>query len=198
MCYNIFSKFNKQTNLGGFYYWDLVNEIVMDIEEIPADPVTYEVWAIGHDEEDRVPMLRCFLVFLKILIGQYFAKETSLAELLIARDDWDSPITLFLLKVETVVPDDERQYEHRYLSKTIELFFEELPEYITVQDRVLKKEHSVPMNIRRRLTKNLGRLPLIISTTGYLNLKFNLCYNVAIPKLYSVSNIIKRLFLKLQ
>ena len=57
MRYNIISKFNKQTNSGGFIMEnmnDIVDMLVEDLD-IPEDiPVTYEVSAIGFNKEDEL------------------------------------------------------------------------------------------------------------------------------------------------
>jgi hypothetical protein len=143
---------------------DLVNEIVMDSEEIPADPaVTYEVWAIGHDEEDRV-------TDAEMLLGTFedpdqavaFAKETSLADIvnLAADDDCEIPCDVHSIsvEVETVVLDDEGNMNIGTIyHKMIELF-EELPEYVpmSADDYVLLESGDimVPCNILSNYNKN--------------------------------------------
>ena len=144
---------------------DLVNEIVMDIEEIPADPVvTYEVWAIGHDEEDRVTDAEMLLgIFEDPDQAVAFAKETSLADVvnLAADDDCEIPhdVHSISIEVETVVPDDEGNMNIGTIyHKTIELF-EELPEYITLSNdeyEVIEETGNIqiPRSILKEYNKN--------------------------------------------
>jgi hypothetical protein len=164
---SLVSLINKLT-LGGFIMKtmdDLVNEIVMDIEEIPADPaVTYEVWAIGHDEEDRVTDAEMLLgIFEDPDQAVAFAKETSLADVvnLAADDDCEIPhdVHSISIEVETVVPDDEGNMNIGTIyHKTIELF-EELPEYITLSNdeyEVIEETGNIqiPRSILKEYNKN--------------------------------------------
>jgi hypothetical protein len=147
---------------------DLVNELVADIEEVPCDvPVAYEVWAIGHDEEDRVTDAEMLLgIFEDPDQAVAFAKETSLADVvnLAADDDCEIPhnVHSISIEVETVVPDDDGNMNIGTIyHKTIELF-EELPEYITLSnDEYEVIEETGNIQISRSIMKDYNKNDLI-------------------------------------
>lgn len=115
---------------------DLVNELVADIEDIPADvPVVYEVWAIGHDEEDQVTDAEMMLAsFEDPDMAVSYAKTVTLADVvnLAADDECDAATEAhsISIEVETVVPDEEGTMNIGTIyKKTLEIY-EELPEYV--------------------------------------------------------------------
>ena len=136
---------------------DLVNELVEDINEIPADTeVSYEVWAIGYDEEDNATEAELLLAtFDDPDQAVHYAKELTLADVvnLAADDECDITTEVYSIhiEVETVVPDDEGTVNIGTIyKKTIEIY-EELPDYVVLSadDFVLldNSDIMVPKNI---------------------------------------------------
>lgn len=117
----------------------IVDQLVNDIE-IPDDvPVTYEVWAIGYDDEDCVTEA-------ELLLGTFedpdeavsFVRDTALADIIdLAADDeyeFGSQVHHISVEVETVVPgDDGNMNIGTIYKKTLEIF-EEPQEYITLAE----------------------------------------------------------------
>lgn len=116
---------------------DIVNELVEDIE-IPEDvPVSYEVWAIGYDEEDQVTDAELLLAtFEDPDQAANYAKELTLADVVnfAADDECDVTTEVYTIhiEVETVVPDDEGTVNVGTIyKKTLEIY-EELPDYVVL------------------------------------------------------------------
>lgn len=122
---------------------DVVNKLVADIDEIPAyAEVTYEVWAIGHDEEDKVADAGA-----EMLLGTFedpdlavnYAKAITLADVvhMSAVDEYEAenPVHYISIEVETVVLDDEEGTMNigTVYRKVIEVFKEE-PECVFLSD----------------------------------------------------------------
>ena len=147
---------------------ELVNAIAEDISEIPDDTtVTYEVWAIGYDEEDCV-------TDAELLLGTFddpdfavsYAKAVTLADVvnLTADDDREINPTVdhISIEVETVVPDDESTMNIGTIyKKTIEVFddlFDNLPEFITLSNdeyEIMEDGNiQIPCNILKDYNKN--------------------------------------------
>ena len=122
---------------------DIINELVEDIE-IPEDiPVTYEVWAIGFDEEDE-------LTGASMLLGTFndpdqavsFAKDTTLADVvnLAADDNYDDladEAHSISIEVETVVPSEDEEELNMNVGtvykKRIEIF-EEVSDFVCLSN----------------------------------------------------------------
>jgi hypothetical protein len=144
---------------------DLVDKLVADIEDTPADvPVVYEVWAIGHDEEDQATEAEMMIAsFEDPDQAVAFAKETSLADVvnLAADDDCEIPSNVhsISIEVETVVPDDEETMNIGTIyRKTLEIY-EELPEFVTLSNNeytVIEETGyiQIPCNILKEYNKN--------------------------------------------
>ena len=136
---------------------DLVNELVEDINEIPADTeVSYEVWATGYDEEDKATEAELLLAtFDDPDQAVHVAKELTLAGVvnLAADDECDvtTEVHTIHIEVETVVPDDGGTINIGTIYKKTLNIYEELPEYVTLsaEDFVLldNGDIMVPKNI---------------------------------------------------
>jgi hypothetical protein len=142
---------------------DIVNELVEDLE-IPEDiPVTYEVWAIGYDEENQI-------TDAEMLIASFddpdkavsYAKELTLADVvnLAADDECDITTEVYTIhvEVETVVPDGEGTINiGTVYKKTLEIY-EEFPDYVVLSDDdfVLldNGDIMVPKNILTKYKEN--------------------------------------------
>ena len=146
---------------------ELVNAIAEDISEIPDDTtVTYEVWAIGYDEEDCV-------TDAELLLGTFddpdfavsYAKAVTLADVvnLMADEDWEIRSTTgtvdhISIEVETVVPDDEGTMNIGTIyEKTLEVF-DNLPEFIALSNsdyEIMEDgDIQIPCNILKDYNKN--------------------------------------------
>jgi hypothetical protein len=143
---------------------ELVDQMVADIEDVPADvPVSYEVWAIGYDEEDE-------LTGAAVVLGSFddpdqavsFARDTTLADVInLEADDGCDPTpqsSYISIEVETVVSGDEGDMNVGTIyKKTIELF-EELPEYVPLTNdefEILDDGNiQIPCNILKEYNKN--------------------------------------------
>lgn len=118
---------------------DLVEKLVDDLDEIPADAkVAYEVWAIGYDEEDHVAGAEMFITsFDDPDMAVAYAKELALADVINMAADDECDVTTEVysihIEVETVVPDGDNGTMNigTIYKKTLEIF-EELPEYVTL------------------------------------------------------------------
>lgn len=143
---------------------DIVNELVADIEETPTDaPVSYEVWAIGYDEEDQITDAEMLLsTFDDPDMAVEYAKMLTLADVvnLAADDECDVTTEVYSIhiEVETVVPgDDGTMNIGTIYKKTLEIF-EELPDYVplSADDYVLLDNGDiiVPCNILSNYNKN--------------------------------------------
>jgi hypothetical protein len=130
---------------------DLVDQLVADIEETPTDaPVSYEVWAIGYDEEDKVTDAEMLLgTFDDPDMAVSYAKNLVLADVvnLAADDECDvtTEVHSISIEVETVVPGEEAPMNiGTVYKKTIEIF-EELPEYVplSADDYVLLENGDI-------------------------------------------------------
>jgi hypothetical protein len=142
----------------------IVNELVEDIE-MPEDiPVSYEVWAIGYDEEDDP-------TGAAMLLGTFedpdqavsFAKGTTLSDVvnLASDEDYDPTQQAFYIsiEVETVVVDYEGAMNvGTVYKKTIEVF-EDTPEFVelSTKDYTVIEETGniqVPCDILKDYNKN--------------------------------------------
>ena len=119
---------------------DVVNKLVADIDETPADAeVTYEVWAIGHDEEDKVTDAEMLLgTFEDPDLAVNYAKAITLADVvhMSADDEYEAEnqVHHISIEVETVVHDDDGTMNiGTVYRKVIEIFKEE-PEYVFLSD----------------------------------------------------------------
>ncbi len=117
---------------------DIVDQLVNDIEDIPEDTsVVYEVWAIGHDEEDCLTGAELLLAtFEDPDPAVEYAKAVSLADVVNLAADDNCEVTAtahsISIEVETVVPDDFGNVGTVY-RKRIEIF-EELPEFVALSN----------------------------------------------------------------
>lgn len=116
---------------------DIVNKLVEDIE-VPEDvPVTYEVWAIGYNEEDQVTDAELLLAtFGDPDQAVHYAKELTLADVVNFAADDECDVTTEVhtihIEVETVVPDDEGTINIGTIyKKTLEIY-EELPDCVVL------------------------------------------------------------------
>lgn len=144
---------------------DLVEELVEDITEIPADAsVSYEVWAIGYDEEDQVTDAEMLLTtFEDPDMAVEYAKMLTLADVvnLAADDECDVTTEVYSIhiEVETVVPGDEGTMNIGTIyKKTLEIF-EELPEYVSLsanEYEVIEETGNIQIacNILKEYNKN--------------------------------------------
>lgn len=143
---------------------DIVENFVADME-IPADvPVSYEVWAIGHDEEGQATEAEMMIAsFEDPDQAVAFAKETSLADVvnLAADDDCEIPSNVhsISIEVETVVPDEEGTMNIGTIYKKKIEVFEELPEFVVLtrdEYEVIEETGSIqiPCNILKEYNKN--------------------------------------------
>ena len=143
---------------------DLVEELVEDIKEVPADAsVSYEVWAIGYDEEDQATDAEMLLTtFEDPDMAVEYAKMLTLADVVnfAADDECDVTTEVYSIhiEVETVVPDDEGTMNIGTIYKKTFKLFEELPQYVplTADDYVLLENGDimVPCNILSNYNKN--------------------------------------------
>ena len=146
---------------------DIVEQLVADID-IPEDvPVSYEVWAVGYDEENE-------LTGAALVLGTFndpdqavsFAKNITLATVanLAAYDDYDDLMHechSISIEVETVVPtDDEEELSMNVgtvYKKRIELFVE-LPEFVVLanDEYVLQEDGNIiiPCNMLKDHKEN--------------------------------------------
>lgn len=87
---------------------ELLNSIVEDIDDIPEDAeVSYEVWAIGYDEDDAVTDAELF-------IGEFVSPEAAIAaaekltiEDVVADTASADDVAYITIEVETVVEDED-------------------------------------------------------------------------------------------
>jgi hypothetical protein len=141
----------------------IVDKLVEDIE-IPEDvPVSYEVWAIGYDEEDQVTDAELLLAtFEDPDQAVHYAKELTLADVVnfAADDECDVTTEVYSIhiEVETVVPDDEGAINIGTIyKKTLEIF-EELPEFVTLSaDEYEVIEESGYLQIPRSILKDYNK-----------------------------------------
>lgn len=143
---------------------NIVDGFVEDMD-IPADvPVSYEVWAIGYDEEDQITDAEMLITtFEDPDMAVEYAKMLTLADVvnLAADDDCEIPNDVYSIsvEVETVVSDDEGNMNIGTIyHKTIELF-EELPNYITLSNdeyEVIEETGNIQIscNILKEYNKN--------------------------------------------
>lgn len=114
----------------------LMNELVEDLEDFSEDaPVSYEVWAIGHDEEDQVTDAEMLIAsFEDPDMAVSYAKMLTLADVINLAADDECDITTEVhsisIEVETVVPDDEGTMNIGTIYKKSLEIFEELPQYV--------------------------------------------------------------------
>lgn len=142
---------------------DIVNELVEDIE-VPEDvPVSYEVWAIGYDEEDQATDAELLLaIFDDPDQAVYYAKELTLADVVnfAADDECDVTTEVYSIhiEVETVVPDAEGTINIGTIYKKTLDIYEELPDYVVLSadDFVLldNGDIMVPKNILAKYNEN--------------------------------------------
>jgi hypothetical protein len=146
---------------------DIVNEIVEDLDVSADTQVSYEVWAIGHDEEDNATEA-------ELLLGTFedpdeavsFAKSVDLAMVVNLAADDDCDVTdqahSISVEVETVVADDGGDMNIGVIyKKTLEIF-EELPEFITLSDDEYEViEDTSFIQIPRELLKDYDRYDLL-------------------------------------
>ena len=145
---------------------NIVNDLVAEIEEITEEsPVTYEVWAIGYDEEDKLTGAEMLLgTFSDPDIAVSHAKMFTLADIVhLAADDectYGNRVHYISVEVETVVldTDDETAMNIGTIyRKKIEIF-EELPQYIvlTAEDCELLENGDimVPCAVLKDYNKN--------------------------------------------
>ncbi len=145
---------------------ELVEKLVADIEESPADvPAFYEVWAIGYDEADCATEA-------ELLLGTFgdpdqavsYAKTVTLADVvnLAADEEYDNPTTChsISIEVETVVLDTDDALSMcvgTIYKKRLEIF-EELPDYVTLDageyELLENNDIKVPQSILRNYNKN--------------------------------------------
>lgn len=144
----------------------LLNGIVEDLEDFSEDtPVSYEVWAIGHAEDDTVTEAEMLLgTFDDPDFAVSYAKAITLADVvnLAADDSCETVDTVhhISIEVETVVSEDEEGTMNigTVYKKTLEIF-EELPEYITLSNdeyEVIEETGNIqiPCNILKEYNKN--------------------------------------------
>ncbi len=91
---------------------ELMNNIVEDIEDIPEDSeVTYEVWALGYNDEDEPTDTEVLAMeFTDPAAAVAYAKKLTVEDLdEIGYEYLDKSTMYFSVEVETVVddPDDE-------------------------------------------------------------------------------------------
>lgn len=89
---------------------ELVNAIAEDITEIPEDtPVSYEVWAIGHnyDEEDITDAELFLKEFSDPDEAIEYTKKLSLADIVHPAAAIASEISCISVEVETVIEDED-------------------------------------------------------------------------------------------
>jgi hypothetical protein len=142
---------------------DIVNKLVEDMETPEDIPISYEVWAIGYDEEDQVTDAELLLAtFEDPDQAVQYARELALADVVnfAADDECDVTTEVYSIhiEVETVVPDDEGNMNIGTIyKKTLEIY-EELPDYVVLSadDFVLldNGDIMVPKNILAKYTEN--------------------------------------------
>lgn len=142
---------------------DLLNDMVEDLEDFPEDtPVSYEVWAIGHDEEDNVTDAEMLLgTFDDPDFAVSYAKVLTLADVvnLAADDECDvtTEVHSISIEVETVVPDDEGTMNIGTIyKKTLEIF-EELPQYVPLSADEYKLLENGDIQIPCELLKDYNK-----------------------------------------
>ena len=96
---------------------ELMNNIVEDIEDIPEDAeVTYEVWALGYDEEDNITDVEfCLESFDTLDSALTYLKTLTLEDVIMnygtCHDDTTNEdlvdVEYFTLEIETVVNTSE-------------------------------------------------------------------------------------------
>lgn len=108
---------------------EMVEKLVDSIEEVPADtPVSYEVWAIGYDDENKMTDAEVFLeTFTDPDLAVNYAKAVSLADVVHRAADDSCKITdgvcYISIEVETVVADEnDTMNVGTVFKKVIEIF----------------------------------------------------------------------------
>lgn len=154
---------------------NIVNELLEDVE-VPEDiPVTYEVWAIGYDEENCV-------TDAELLLGTFtdpdeavcFAKGLTLPDVvnLAADDQCDITTEVYTIsiEVETVVPEEDggTMSVGTIYKKTLEV--SDLPEYVSLSSDeyeliIETGEIKVPCNILKDYNKN-DKITVIFTEKG--------------------------------
>lgn len=145
---------------------DLLNDIVEDLDDFPEDAsVTYEVWAIGHDEDGNSTDAEMLLGICDDPdFAVAYAKGITLADVVnLAADDnyegFATQVHTISVEVETVVPDDcgGTMNIGTIYKKTLEIY-EELPEFITLSNNefeILEDGNiQIPCSILKDYNKN--------------------------------------------
>ncbi len=108
---------------------EMVEKLLDSIEEVPADtPVSYEVWAIGYDDENNATNAEVFLdTFTDPDLAVNYAKAVSLADVVHCAADNTAHIKdnvcYISVEVETVVADeDDTMNIGTVFKKVIEIF----------------------------------------------------------------------------
>jgi hypothetical protein len=154
--------------LGGFIMKDMndiVNELLEDME-VPEDvAVTYEVWAIGYDGEDRVTDTEMLMAtFEDPDQAVDYAKALTLADVvnMAADDECDavSDVCCISIEVETVVPDDEDSTMNigTIYKKVIDIYEnEELPEFVPLSAEEYELLENGDIKVPRSVLNNYNK-----------------------------------------